>query len=67
MSYHLGDTKYSRTFKGLHQRLLTPDLLLTVGAIDNAGIYLRWSPVKPFKSIYGPGYTTLSLGFSLGF
>ena len=67
MSYHLGDTKYSRTFKGLHQRLLTPDRLLTVGAIDNAGIYLRWSPVKPFKSIYGPGYTTLSLGFSLGF
>lgn len=67
MNYHVGDTKYSKTVKGLHQRILTPDLILTVGSVNNAGVYLRWSPVKTFKSIYGPGWNTLSVGASLAF
>ena len=67
MNYHIGDTKFSKTVKGLHQRILTPDLILTVGSVNNAGVYVRWSPVKTFKSIYGPGWNTLSVGVSLAF
>lgn len=67
MNYHIGDTKFSKTVKGLHQRILTPDLILTIGSVNNAGVYVRWSPVKTFKSIYGPGWNTLSVGVSLAF
>lgn len=67
MDYHIGDTKFSKTVKGLHQRILTPDLILTIGSVNNAGVYVRWSPVKTFKSIYGPGWNTLSVGVSLAF
>lgn len=65
--YMIGDTKYSKTVKGLHQRVLTPDLLFTVGSINNAGIYVKWSPVKAFKSVYGPAYSNLSVGVSFAF
>lgn len=67
MNYNIGDTKYSKTVKGLHQRLLTPDLILTVGSVNNAGIYVRWSPVKTFKSIYGPAWNSLAVGVSVAF
>ncbi len=53
--------------KGLHQRMLTPDLLLSVGAVNKAGIYLRWSPVGQFKRQYGPEITYVSTGLTLGF
>lgn len=65
--YRTGDTKYSWSVKGLHQRMLTPDLILTVGSVNNAGVYVKWSPMKPFKSKYGPGWNTVSVGLSLAF
>lgn len=67
MKYRIDDIRYSGSYKGLHQRLLTPDLLLTVGSVNNVGVYVRWSPVKPFKRAFGPAYTSLSVGLSLGF
>lgn len=67
MNYNIADVAYSKSVKGLHQRILTPDLVLTVGAINIVGAYIRWSPVKTFKSAYGPGWTSLSVGISTAF
>ncbi len=67
MNYNIADATYSKSVKGLHQRILTPDLVLTVGAINIAGIYIKWSPVKSFKNAYGPGWASLSAGVTLAF
>lgn len=67
MKYSVGDISYTKSVKGLHQRILTPDIVFTLGAINIAGVYVRWSPVKSFKSAYGPGFTSLSVGVSMAF
>lgn len=65
--YSVDDVTYTKKFKGLHQRLLTPDVLFTVGSVGNAGVYVRWSPVTAFKRAYGPQYKTVSVGLSVAF
>ncbi len=67
MSYKLGDITYSRKINGLHQRLLTPDVMLTIGSAGNLGVYVRWSPVKMFERRFGPVTNTISCGLSVGF
>lgn len=67
MEYRSGDVKYSSSIKGLHQRILTPDILFTVGSVGNAGLYVRWSPVRSFSGRFGPEYSFVSTGVSLAF
>lgn len=66
-TYILGKDDYSKKVNGLHQRLITPDFMFTLGTLDFGGLYVRWSPVKMFKRAYGPGISTLSFGLSFGF
>lgn len=66
-AYTDGNIRYSRSIDGLHQRILTPDFFLTIGSINNIGIYAKYSPVKFMKRIYGPQFTNFTIGLSLGF
>lgn len=66
-NYCIGDTRYSIDFKGLHQRMLTPELYAAVGSVDNIGVYVRYVPVSMFKAQYGPSFKTLSIGVTMGF
>lgn len=65
--YTLDGIEYTRKLKGLHQRLITPDFVFTIGTLDFGGLYVRWSPVSLFKSAYGPEIHTLSFGLSIAF
>lgn len=65
--YTIGDTHYTSKVDGLHQRLVTPDFVLTVGTTDFGGLTVRWSPVPMFKSAYGPRISTLTFGLTLAF
>ncbi len=65
--YTLDGIEYTRKLKGLHQRLITPDFVFTIGSLDFGGLYVRWSPVSLFKSAYGPEIHTLSFGLSISF
>lgn len=61
-SHHQGNTTIRNTFKGLHTRALTPDLVVT-GGIKWAGIYLRYSPTSIFNDGFGPEFKAISVGF----
>lgn len=65
--YRLGRTRYKQTIHGLNQRLLTVDLMATVGFVDCLGVYVKWSPVSVMQDIYGPAFRTLSLGINVNF
>lgn len=53
--------------RGLEQRFATVDVVAFLGMKGACGLYARWSPMKPWRSGYGPDYQTLSLGAMLGF
>ncbi|MCM1348246.1 MAG: hypothetical protein NC338_02440 [Firmicutes bacterium] len=65
--YMLDGVHYTKKVEGLHQRIITPDFVFTLGTLDFGGVYVRWSPVSMFKSSYGPQISTLSVGMSIGF
>ncbi len=63
---HNGSTTTRNTFKGLHSRAVTPDIVLT-GGVKYAGLYLRYSPKPVFSGEFGPEFKTLSIGFITAF
>lgn len=65
--YSIGNTEISTKITGLHQRILTPEFVFSLGSVDFAGICVRWSPVKMFKRMYGPQITSLSIGTTISF
>lgn len=65
--YMLDGIEYTRKIKGLHQRLITPDFVFTIGSLDFGGLYVRWSPVSLFKSAYGPESHFISFGMAIAF
>lgn len=54
-------------FKGLHQRIATVDYTACIGWREALGVYVTWSPMRPWKDGYGPQYKTLSVGASVNF
>ncbi len=65
--FHLGNTTYTEQITGLRQRLVTCDVMATLGLVDALGVYVKWSPVTTFSSQYGPAYKTISVGINLNF
>ena len=65
--FRRGKTTYTETITGLNQRLLTCDLMATVGLVDAMGVYVKWSPVPTFGRPYGPSFRTISVGINLNF
>lgn len=58
--------RYDATFKGLHQRLVTVDLMAAAG-YDDVGVYVRYSPSRLFSDGWGPRMRSLSVGLILAF
>lgn len=57
----------SLSFKGLHQKIATVDLTAGLGFREAIGVYVTYSPMKPWKEGYGPQYHTIAVGASLNF
>lgn len=66
-AYNIGDVRYSTRIDGLHQRMLTPDFMFTLGFAGTFGVYARWSPVREFKEMYGPQFSNTTIGLNIGF
>lgn len=61
----VGDKRYHRSMRGLHQRLLTPELFARIGWKDNIGLYVRYSPTPLFETQWGPQFRTISAGVTI--
>lgn len=60
-------SRESHSYKGLHQRIATVDITATLGWKDAAGVYVTYSPMKPWKDGYGSQYKTIAVGMSINF
>lgn len=67
VKYTDGDISHTIHFKGLQQRLFTPELIGALGLCEGIGIYASWSPVPAFSKEYGPELKSWSLGATLVF
>lgn len=56
-----GDARIKTVGKGLHQNLLTPDIMAAF-YLSGVGLYATWSPVELFKKEYGPAVKAWSIG-----
>lgn len=65
--WNTGQIHHKVSYKGLQQRILTADLIAIVGLPDDIGAYVRYSPSGIFHTGYGPGFSRLSAGVSIGF
>ncbi|MDE5607628.1 MAG: hypothetical protein K2I64_01695 [Muribaculaceae bacterium] len=65
--FSIDKTTYTETITGLRQRLLTCDVMATVGFVDAIGVYVKWSPASTFSREYGPSFKTISVGITLNF
>ncbi len=66
-NYTTDGVKCSESFKGLHQKALTLELVAGLGWFDEIGVYVRYAPCHMFAQGYGPGFRTVSVGVALGF
>lgn len=65
-SWSEGSQIYTNTYKGLHQRAFTADI--TAGlSCQQAGVYVRYSPMTAFSEAAGPQFKTLAVGMYVGF
>lgn len=64
--YSIDGIQYDKSFKGLHQRLMTVDIYAAVGLMEDIGLYVRYSPMSLFQSGYGPKFDAISFGITLG-
>lgn len=65
--FTIGDVRTKQTFKDLHQRILTTDIMLAAGARGIGGIYARYSPQSLFRKGWGPDFKSVSVGFIFNF
>lgn len=65
--YTLDGIRYTEKIKGLNPRLLTVDLMATVGIVNGLGIYAKWSPMTSMQSAYGPTFRNFSIGANFNF
>lgn len=61
---YYGDERDKTLYKGFQQNLLTADLFASV-SVGGFGLYCTWSPMKVFKSGFGPGWKAWSIGVDL--
>ncbi|MBD5365939.1 MAG: hypothetical protein HDR82_02820 [Bacteroides sp.] len=65
--YTIDHTRYTEKITGLNQRLLTTDVIVTIGFSNAIGIYGKWSPITAMKSTDGPSFRKFSIGVNLNF
>ncbi len=65
--YNANHTRYTESIGGLNQRLLTADIMTTVGFTNFIGIYAKWSPIKSMEHQYGPSFRNFSIGINVNF
>lgn len=61
------NVKIKSNYKGIQQRLFTPELVCSLGFTDFIGVYASWSPVSQFQAPYGPKLKSWSIGGTLIF
>lgn len=64
--YTIDGIKYRETYKGLHQRLLTPEFRATIGFSNAIAVYYS-SPFTTMRRDYGPQFRHSCVGISLFF
>lgn len=65
--YTLGDTDYHTSYKGLHQRFFSYDIMAKVGFAEGTALYVKYSPQSWFEGHDSPHFKTLSAGIILDF
>ena len=66
-SQTVADQTTTHTFKELHTRTLSADLLLAAGFRGIGGVYLRYAPTGLFRSGWGPEFNSVSVGYIVNF
>lgn len=64
--YTIGEVEYQQKFKHLQQRILTPTLYASIGWLDEFGLYFRYTPQSLFEKQWGPDFSAISFGVTLG-
>ena len=65
-SYKVDNNTYKETYRNLHQRFFTVDIMGSLHLDSDIGIYVKYSPMGLFKSHRGPDTSTLSFGLIMG-
>ena len=65
--YTIGDVRTQQTFKDLHQRILTTDIVVAAGARGICGVYARYCPQSLFRKGWGPDFKSVSVGLIFNF
>ncbi len=65
--YSIGNTDYHTTFKGLHQRFFSYDIVAKVGIAEGMSLYVKYSPQSWFEGHDSPQFKTISAGIMLDF
>lgn len=65
--YTIGDVRTQQTFKDLHQRILTTDIIVAAGARGICGVYARYCPQSLFRDGWGPDFKSVSVGLIFNF
>lgn len=65
--YTMGDVRTQQTFKDLHQRILTTDIIVAAGARGICGVYARYCPQSLFRDGWGPDFKSVSVGLIFNF
>lgn len=65
--YTIGNTDYHTTYKGLHQRFFSYDIMAKVGIAEGTSIYVKYSPQSWFEGHGSPHFKTISAGIILDF
>lgn len=62
-----GGVTTKTVYKGLHQRFATVDMYGALGWDEDFSLYVRYSPARVFDKGFGPEFSQLSFGITIGF
>lgn len=62
-----GSVRTTESYKDLHQRILTTDIILAAGFRGTCGLYARYSPSTLFRDSWGPQFKSVNVGLIFNF
>jgi len=65
--YTIGSIETQQSFKDLHPRILTTDIVLAAGFRSIGGLYVRYTPQNLFRNGWGPDFNSVSVGYIFNF
>lgn len=65
-SYEASGSRFSESYRGLHQRVLRAELWGEIG-FSFVAVYFRYCPTPMFQKAWGPDYRSISMGLTFNF